>query len=151
MTLNIFIVLYVNSYIHNRHTQQQREYVLLSKRMKQVQSIIKESIDQFKQECYPRFNTVKTINIERMNRINYEIYDVLLSNKCEFSINIFNQCKDKISLILSQWDGVKKSKKNITRFRDYFKIARNTFDQQKINIITNLLWIPIIKQISQVS
>ena len=107
-------------------------------------------MDQFIQECYPRFDQIASINVKRMNRINCESYNKLLSNQSVFIRNRLNQCTNSIMLSLSQWNGVTKSKKECNQFKDYFRIARNTFDQQKIKILTHQLWIPIIDRVSEV-
>lgn len=117
----------------------------MEKRVLKLRDILFQSIDQFIQECRVHFHGIIGIDIDRMNRINHENLHQLLSID-----NILNQCKNKLTQSLLNWNGVKKSKKDRSTFRAYFKIARNTFDQQKITIIAGYLWIPMIKKISEV-
>ena len=119
--------------------------------MNQLQNIISKSLEQFTQECRPKFKGIIGIDLNRMNRINNDNFKKILANHCPFIVKIMNQYRNKININLSNWNGVKKSKKPMVRFRDYFKIARNTFDQQKVKTLAENVWIPIIQTISQYS
>ena len=133
-----------------RDKLRKRENILLRKRIDKLQTIILKSMDEFINESNKNFKEITAINIERMNKINHENYNKDLSNTSKFMINIEKECNNKIFECLSSWNGVKRSKKNISTFRQYFKIARNTFDQRKTVIYSDNLWSPIIKQITKV-
>lgn len=106
-----------------------------------------KSMNEFVEECNIHFNGVQGINVDRMKRINQENYRILLSNTSQFIVRTLKNFNSKITEQLSNWKGIKKSKKIPKRFRDYFKIARNTFDQRKLQIMVDNLWIPIIRKI----
>ena len=77
-------------------------------------------------------------------------YQLLHSTTAQFIDGIFTGYNIKINDHLSNWRGVKKNKQDLNSFEQYFKIARNTFDQRKIQIMVSYLWTPIIQKISEV-
>ena len=127
----------------NSRDNQNYEKVLLTR-----ESIITLFLNQWMIAVY--FKGINGIDVERMNRINYENYNRFFSNTCQYIINIVKECNHKMFNNLLNWEGVKKSKKDTTTFKAYFKIARNTFDQRKISIIAHSLCTPIINRIIEV-
>ena len=106
--------------------------------------IIKISLNKFAKQNNSSFGHIEYIKINRMNECSY-------NNACQYVLNdtsvhitkIFNKCKKAINESLDEWKGVQKSKKNTSIFRTYFGIAKNTFDQSKIKIISNEFWQPM--------
>ena len=107
-------------------------------------------MDEFIKESNINFGEIIQIDVGRMDKINHKNYDKFLSNTCNYIINILKEYNNKMDNNILNWKGVQKSKKNTNTFRQYFTIARNTFDRRKMTIMAKHLWTPIIKTIIEV-
>ena len=99
---------------------------------------------------------MKYIQIERMNKCNIDnaniyIFDILNNKQSEYIDNILKNYKNGIEKLVSNWSGIKKSKKELKKYEAYLKIAKNTFDQQKAQILANQFWSPLFDLIQKVS
>ena len=92
------------------------------------------------------------IQVDRMNNCNIENANIFMLNKEEaVDINcILTDCKNSIDRLLSNWNGVTRSKKKIETYNQYYRIAKNTFDQQKSSILAEKFWSPLFNLIPKV-
>lgn len=114
------------------------------------------SINKFAKQNQASFGHIQYIQVNRMNNctinnVNKYIYFANDKKIPEHINNILNKCKKSVSKLLDDWKGIKKSKKQMSTFRAYFSIAKNSFDQSKIRIIAKEFWCPIFDIINQVA
>lgn len=129
----------------------ERECKLLDIRINAFKSIITNCLTQFFKQNMVSFKHMQFIQVERMNNCNINNANIYILNKASEAVSgIISTCKTSIKKSLSDWNGVRKSKKYPLTFKQYFCIARNTFDQRKPPIIAKKFWSPLFDLINQV-
>ena len=121
--------------------------------------IIVESLSTFNNQNLKHFQHDQTIRVERMNQDNYSQYTEYFELNDEID-RIVTKCNAMIDEHLMRWNGVQLSSKSrllsesgdraYPHFRDYFKVAKNTFDQRKLKIVADNFWIALIQIVQQV-
>ncbi len=128
---------------------------LIVKRIEACRHIIKSSLCEFTQENTAYFlesrqtTSVRVVNMDRANR---RLYGECFEHG-QFQ-QLMDECTQHIEYTLSNWDGVKSSKrirKKMLSFRCYFIPSKNWFDQTKIAIMASYFWIPLFNLIDRVS
>ena len=90
-----------------------------------------------------------TIDVQRTNKINKQCLNGLIN---EIKSVLMKQTMQEITnKLMSNNKGVTNSKKEFKKFRDYWAVARNSWDQKKIRIMIKTLFVPIMRLIKQVS
>ena len=111
--------------------------------------VVIESMNKFNSNNERDFGQDESIRVERMHSVNNTKYTEYVECNNEID-NIMKKCHQMIDEHLMQWKGVHSKSTTYTHFRDYFKVAKNTFDQRKRKIMASYFWIPFIEIIVQV-
>jgi len=142
-----------------RQKLKERERMLTESRLIECCRIINVSIQQFADQNnhFLMVNQVnlqhdRWLNVDRMVRINREMMSHFLSDDVIHKLT--TSYYGEIHQSLNQWDGVRRS----TKFRNqqsvemesYFKIAKNWFDQHKIELLSLLFWSPLFNALDQI-
>jgi len=132
----------------------ERELKLILDRQTECFRIIEHSMEQFarqNQQYFIERRGITTVRVQRMDRVNHEAVPQYLNS--EFLLDLINSCSAAISRLLNGWSGVSKSKKfkkqQVVHFNEYFKTAKNWFDQSKVNLLSDLYWTPLFTAIDQ--
>ena len=128
---------------------------LYQKRLQKCMEVIHQSMDQFTRqniECFIELHSESSIRVQRMDKINHEMKQHFLSDK--FIEKMTTSYSAALAEALKKWNGVWRSEKvsaaDDIQFNDYFKIAKNWMDQQKVKMLTEVFWIPLFAVIEQV-
>lgn len=134
--------------------KKERETGLIVKRIEACRQIIDSSLSEFSRENTAYFfesrqkTTIRVVNMDKANRRMYSEY----FEHGQFE-QLMEECTQHIEYTLSNWDGVKSSKrirKKMLSFRCYFIPSKNWFDQTKIGIMASYFWIPLFNLIDRV-
>ena len=138
-----------------RSKLKEREMTLCRKRLQKYLEIINQSMDQFTRQnirFFIEFHGETTIRVQRMDKTNREMTTHFLSD--QFIQNMTSSYSAVLNTALQRWNGVLKSKKfdkeDDVEFNVYFKAAKNWMDQRKINMLSDVFWIPLFAVIDQV-
>ena len=123
--------------------------MLLTKRLVRCKQVVIESMNKFNSNNERDFKQDESIRVERMHNVNNTKYTEYIECNDEID-SIITKCHQIIDEHLKQWKGVNSVTTTYTHFRDYFKVAKNTFDQRKRKIVASYFWIPLITIITQV-
>eukprot|EP01084_Bolivina_argentea_P143248 251615_1 len=110
-----------------------------------------------------RENALINIRIERIESItNKEMESFYISEginninkRTKYAIpqHVFKLCFDNISNTINVWQGIDLNKRNSSlsyqTFREYFKAAKNWWDQKKTKILGSAFWAPILNDIQK--
>lgn len=132
-----------------------RELSLITKRQQKCIKVIALSVDQFTRQNTSYFIDLRgstTVRVQRMDQVNREMTSHFLSN--DFHRNTIASSSAALTATLKRWSGVQKSQKvqkqDVVEFGVYFKIAKNWLDQCKVDLLTEIYWIPLFAVIQQV-
>eukprot|EP01084_Bolivina_argentea_P278866 476621_1 len=145
---------YINWISSAKTKLKEREIKLMKIRFHTCQNTIITSIRQFTSENSQVFsrqiNPPFYIQVNRMQKENYEAYRSIIHKTKNIIINTFNE---SITQQLAIWKGYKPRTENIKNkintFRDYWKRSRGWWDVRKVEIITKNILIPISYMIDQ--
>ena len=134
---------------------QEREMELIQNRQTACFRIIEHSMEQFgrqNQKCFMEQHGITTVRVQRMDQVNHE--QVAHHLGPTFWRHQLESCSVAIYGSLNHWSGVSKSRKfkkiDTIHFNEYFKTAKNWFDQRKVELLSDLYWTPLFTAIDQV-
>merc|ERR1719229_13501 len=125
-----------------------RELELIRNRQSAFYRILEHSMDLFRRQNHRYFIELRrmtTVRVQRMDQINHHSVSLYFDDK--FLSNVTASCSAAFTVMLDRWNGVTKSRKFSANepvdFHDYYKTAKNWFDQRKVDLLTDLYWIPL--------
>ena len=134
---------------------QQRELQLILQRQRECCQIIKRSMLQFarqNQKYFIELRGITTVRVQRMDRVNHEAVSKYFNSA--FLHKLTESCSTSFSGLLDKWKGVTKSRKfksnDDVHFKRYFQTAKNWFDHSKVDLLSDLYWMPLFTAIDRV-
>ena len=82
-----------------------------------------------------------------VNQNNFNYIDKTINNE------LIDKCMDYLDVIINCWKGIDltRSRKQFKKFRKYFVVSKNWFDQRKKEALSQHLWTKIFSELKQVT